>query len=534
MGTDTVLVDRPRFFVTGAAELRAGAVGHYQLGLAGRLDAPQSVEVSAAAGAGAAPALLEALASAAAEASPAIQVRPAGTGDGVAVTFAPGAPPVLPFRLAAPPDAAALRLSIAAPRTGEGAVEPAAAEVATRIRPSIPRARWRLDGALDGAGGAGGRYTISHDGPGAAPGETIGVTLRIELARGAADRLAAAEAALAEDLAGAVSALGPGAGVSAAGLALEFAAGAPASLALVPGRLLAALGAGETPFTLRLAAPRGAAAISPEHAAVAAVAGAVAAGPRWRLSRERAGRGGRATYLVDYSGPPVGRGGAASVRLKPVPATPAADAALAADLDRATQGRRGVRREGLRLVFDHGALPMLLLLLPALEALARAEGRPLALELAEPAPGALAPGAAAVSVEPALAPVIVDGDLVEPVSVAGALDPAFRSGGGDAWAEDGAYVHSRDGDPRLAAALRDDGGGLVVRLDYAGLLDLAGGAEVLRLGGDKGDRLEADLSGHAVRVEDHGGFTRYIVDGGAARLDVDNDIEQAVRAHFTA
>jgi hypothetical protein len=519
--------DSARFFVTGAAEARAGGIGHYQIGLAvdaGRARAarPCSVEVRLAVAGAAAPPLAAALESAAEGVAPAIAVR--GDGAGARVTFAPGAPPLLAFSLAIPEGATSMRLDLAAADAGAH-VEPEAAAAVTRVIGAPSEARWWIAGALDAGAGGLDRCTIGHDGPGAAPGAAIGVGLRLGLPRAAHDLAAAAAAAVAHDIAAAVAGLGPGAAVSAEGARLIFAAGAPRSLDVTLRHLARALGAGDTAFTLALEGARGASSVIPARGIVSGIAGEPGAAPRWRLTRERGGRGGRATYLVDYAGPALKPGEKAMVVLRPRPETPAVRAALAADLDAALAGRRGVSRQGLKLVLDHAALPtILLLLLPALEAAARAEGRHLTLDLADPAPGTVAPGAASVVVEPVAVGVIVDGDA-EPAPFAASI--AAES----AWAEDGAHVHSRDADPRLGAVALA-GGGRGLSLDYAALIDLSAGAETLRIGGDKGDRLDADLSGHAVRIEDHGSFTRYIVDGGAHRLEVDNAIEQAIRAHF--
>jgi len=56
--------------------------------------------------------------------------------------------------------------------------------------------------------------------------------------------------------------------------------------------------------------------------------------------------------------------------------------------------------------------------------------------------------------------------------------------------------------------------------------------QTLTVVGDEGDSVNADFSGHAVSKEDHGSFTRYVIDNGAARLDIDNDIQQNVVGDF--
>jgi hypothetical protein len=511
--------DSARFYVTGAAAARAGGVGHYQIGLTAAGGRARSVDVRLSVVGAPPPPLAAALERAAEAVAPSIAVD--GSGAAARITFAPDAPSLLPFSLAIPAGATSLRLDLAA--DGADMVEPEAAAAVTRVLGAPVEARWWIAGAVDAAKGGLDRIAVGHDGPGAAPGREIGVGLRLGLPRAAEGLAEAAEAALADDLAEAVIAIGSGSGVAAAGLCLTFAAGAPRTLDVPLLRLGRLLGAGETAFTLALEAARGASAVISQRGLVSGVAGAAGAPARWRLTRERGGRGGRTTYLVDYTGPAPKPGETASVALRVRPETPSAAAALAADLDRAVAGRRGIVRQGTKLVLDHAALPLLLLLLlPALESVARAEGRTLALSLDDPAPGTVAADAAAVAVEPASVDVIVDSDA-GPAPAPVAVESA--------WAEDGAYVHSRDADPRLGAVALD-GGGLGLRLDYAALLDLAAGAETLRIGGAKGDRLEADLSGHAVRVEDHGAFTRYIVDGGQHRLEVDNAIEQAIRAHF--
>jgi hypothetical protein len=50
----------------------------------------------------------------------------------------------------------------------------------------------------------------------------------------------------------------------------------------------------------------------------------------------------------------------------------------------------------------------------------------------------------------------------------------------------------------------------------------------LTIVGDSGDKVSADLTGHSVAVADMGAFTRYVVDGGAATLDIDNNVQKNI------
>ncbi len=65
-------------------------------------------------------------------------------------------------------------------------------------------------------------------------------------------------------------------------------------------------------------------------------------------------------------------------------------------------------------------------------------------------------------------------------------------------------------------------------LSFDDLLDMTEVDNTLTILGDNGDTVNADLSGHTVKSEDHGAFTRYVIDGGVAVLDVDNEVQQNI------
>ncbi|MCW5773973.1 MAG: hypothetical protein KIT16_20185, partial [Rhodospirillaceae bacterium] len=68
-------------------------------------------------------------------------------------------------------------------------------------------------------------------------------------------------------------------------------------------------------------------------------------------------------------------------------------------------------------------------------------------------------------------------------------------------------------------------GNVEFKLTYQDLLTMTDSGHQLTIVGDNGDKVSADFSGHSVAMADMGSFTRYVIDGGAATLDIDNHVQ---------
>ena len=71
-----------------------------------------------------------------------------------------------------------------------------------------------------------------------------------------------------------------------------------------------------------------------------------------------------------------------------------------------------------------------------------------------------------------------------------------------------------------------------LNLSFADVMDLSEVTGGLVIHGREGDAVSADLRGHEVAAEDHGGFNRYIIDGGSAHLDIDKLVQQTIITDF--
>jgi len=71
-------------------------------------------------------------------------------------------------------------------------------------------------------------------------------------------------------------------------------------------------------------------------------------------------------------------------------------------------------------------------------------------------------------------------------------------------------------------------GNVELKLSFQDLLTMTDSGHQLTIMGDSGDKVSADLSGHSVAVTDMGAFTRYVIDGGAATLDIDNHVQKNI------
>lgn len=71
-------------------------------------------------------------------------------------------------------------------------------------------------------------------------------------------------------------------------------------------------------------------------------------------------------------------------------------------------------------------------------------------------------------------------------------------------------------------------GNVELKLTVQDLLTMTDSGHQLTIVGDSGDKVSADLSGHNVAVTDMGAFTRYVIDGGAATLDIDNHVQKNI------
>ncbi|MGH7005271.1 MAG: hypothetical protein ACREIP_15115, partial [Alphaproteobacteria bacterium] len=71
-------------------------------------------------------------------------------------------------------------------------------------------------------------------------------------------------------------------------------------------------------------------------------------------------------------------------------------------------------------------------------------------------------------------------------------------------------------------------GNVELKLSYQDLLTMTDSGHQLTIVGDSGDKVSADFSGHDVAVADMGAFTRYVVDGGAATVDIDNNVQKNI------
>ncbi|MBL8663054.1 MAG: hypothetical protein JNM29_09520, partial [Candidatus Odyssella sp.] len=71
-------------------------------------------------------------------------------------------------------------------------------------------------------------------------------------------------------------------------------------------------------------------------------------------------------------------------------------------------------------------------------------------------------------------------------------------------------------------------GNVELKLTYQDLLTMTDSGHQLTILGDSGDKVSADFTGHAVAVADMGSFTRYVIDGGAATLDIDNHVQKNI------
>ncbi len=71
-------------------------------------------------------------------------------------------------------------------------------------------------------------------------------------------------------------------------------------------------------------------------------------------------------------------------------------------------------------------------------------------------------------------------------------------------------------------------GNVELKLTFQDLLTMTDSGHQLTIVGDSGDKVSADLSGHNVAVADMGAFTRYVIDGGAATLDIDNHVQKNI------
>ena len=71
-------------------------------------------------------------------------------------------------------------------------------------------------------------------------------------------------------------------------------------------------------------------------------------------------------------------------------------------------------------------------------------------------------------------------------------------------------------------------GNVELKLTFQDLLTMTDSGHQLTIVGDSGDKVSADLTGHNVAVTDMGAFTRYVIDGGAATLDIDNHVQKNI------
>ena len=71
-------------------------------------------------------------------------------------------------------------------------------------------------------------------------------------------------------------------------------------------------------------------------------------------------------------------------------------------------------------------------------------------------------------------------------------------------------------------------GHVELKLTFQDLLIMTDSGHQLTIVGDSGDKVSADFSGHNVAVTDMGAFTRYVIDGGAATLDIDNHVQKNI------
>ncbi len=67
-----------------------------------------------------------------------------------------------------------------------------------------------------------------------------------------------------------------------------------------------------------------------------------------------------------------------------------------------------------------------------------------------------------------------------------------------------------------------------LKLSFQDLLAMTESGHQLTILGDSGDKVSADFTGHSISVADMGSFTRYVVDGGAATLDIDNHVQRNI------
>ena len=65
-------------------------------------------------------------------------------------------------------------------------------------------------------------------------------------------------------------------------------------------------------------------------------------------------------------------------------------------------------------------------------------------------------------------------------------------------------------------------------LSFQDVMDLSEVTGGLVVHGRDGDAVSADLRGHTVANEDHGSFNRYVIDGGAAQIDIDKVVQQNI------
>lgn len=71
-------------------------------------------------------------------------------------------------------------------------------------------------------------------------------------------------------------------------------------------------------------------------------------------------------------------------------------------------------------------------------------------------------------------------------------------------------------------------GNVELKLTFQDLLTMTDSGHQLTILGDSGDKVSADFTGHSVAVADMGSFTRYVIDGGAATLDIDNHVQKNI------
>jgi hypothetical protein len=71
-------------------------------------------------------------------------------------------------------------------------------------------------------------------------------------------------------------------------------------------------------------------------------------------------------------------------------------------------------------------------------------------------------------------------------------------------------------------------GNVELKLTFQDLLTMTDSGHQLTIIGDSGDKVSADFTGHSVAVADMGSFTRYVIDGGAATVDIDNNVQKNI------